>query len=122
VHGVIDENSKPYRSLMMDAMRINQSYADECSCVDEEPNTNAPRFFELLKDFDEPLWDRCINHSKLSVIAQVFIIKSDHGLSEAGYDKIIKWARNILSIFAKVLTTLNYQSLHVCSLSSQIMG
>jgi len=39
----------------MDAMRINQSYADECSCVDEEPNTNAPRFFELLKDFDEPL-------------------------------------------------------------------
>jgi hypothetical protein len=26
----------------------------------------------------------------------VFTIKSDHGLSEAGYDKIIKWARSIL--------------------------
>jgi len=26
----------------------------------------------------------------------VFIIKSDHGLSEAGYDKIIEWARSIL--------------------------
>jgi len=50
----------------------------------------------LLKDSDEPLWDGCTNHSKLSAIAQVFTIKSDHGLSEAGYDKIIEWARSIL--------------------------
>ena len=33
---------------------------------------------------------------KLSVVAQVFTIKSDHGLSEAGYDKIIEWARSVL--------------------------
>jgi hypothetical protein len=33
---------------------------------------------------------------KLSAVAQVFTIKSDHGLSEAGYDKIIEWARSIL--------------------------
>jgi hypothetical protein len=26
----------------------------------------------------------------------VFTIKSDHGLSEAGYDKIIEWLRSIL--------------------------
>jgi len=26
----------------------------------------------------------------------VLIIKSDYGLSEAGYDKIIEWTRNIL--------------------------
>jgi hypothetical protein len=26
----------------------------------------------------------------------VFTIKSDHGLSEAGYEKIIEWARSIL--------------------------
>jgi len=26
----------------------------------------------------------------------VFIIKSDYGLSEAGYDRIVEWARNIL--------------------------
>ena len=31
-----------------------------------------------------------MNHSKLSVIAQVFTIKSDHGLSEVRYDKIIE--------------------------------
>ena len=27
----------------------------------------------------------------------MFTIKSDHGLSEVGYDKIIEWARSILS-------------------------
>jgi hypothetical protein len=49
-----------------------------------------------LKDSEEPLWDGCTNHSKLSVVAQVFTIKSNCGLSEAGYDRIIKWAKSIL--------------------------
>jgi hypothetical protein len=37
-----------------------------------------------------------MNHSKLSVVAHVFTIKSNHGLSEASYDKIIEWVRRIL--------------------------
>jgi hypothetical protein len=49
-----------------------------------------------LKDSNEPLWDGSTNHNKLSVVEQVFTIKSDHELSEVGYDKIIKWARSIL--------------------------
>jgi hypothetical protein len=54
------------------------------------------RFFYFLKDFNESLWDGCTNHSKLSTVAHVLIIKSDHRLSEAGYDIIIEWARSIL--------------------------
>jgi len=53
-------------------------------------------FFDLLKDSDEPLWDDCMNHSKLSVVAHVFTIKSDYEASEAGYDRIIEWTRSIL--------------------------
>jgi hypothetical protein len=30
------------------------------------------------------------------VIAQVLTIKSNHELSEAGYDRIVEWVRNIL--------------------------
>jgi hypothetical protein len=48
------------------------------------------RFFDLLKDSDEPLWDDCTNHSKLSIVAQMFTIKSNSGLSEAGYDRIVE--------------------------------
>jgi hypothetical protein len=49
-----------------------------------------------LKDSDEPLWDDSKNYSKLLAVAQVFTIKSDYGLSEAYYDRIIKWTRSIL--------------------------
>jgi hypothetical protein len=83
--------------MVMDAMRMNQGNVSQCPIVEEEPNADATRFFYLLKDSDEPLWDDCTNHSKLSVVAEVFTIKSDHGLSDAGYDKIIEWARSILS-------------------------
>jgi hypothetical protein len=40
-----------------------------------------------LKDSDEQLWDGCTNHNKSSVVAQVFTIKSDYGLSKAIYAK-----------------------------------
>jgi hypothetical protein len=96
MHEVRNDNSNPYRNMVMDAMRMSEGNVSECPIVEEEPNANETRFFDLLKDSNEPLWDGCTNHNKLSVVAQMFTIKSDHGLSEAGYDKIIKWARSIL--------------------------
>jgi hypothetical protein len=96
VHEATNDNTNPYRNMVMDAMRINQGNVSQCPIVEEEPNTDVARFLDLLKDSDELLWDGCTNHSKLSVVAQMFTIKSDHGLSEAGYDKIIEWVRSIL--------------------------
>jgi len=96
VHGVANDNSNPYRNMVIDAMRMNQSNVSQCSIVEEEPNVDVAKFFDLLKDYNEPLWDGCTNHSKLSAVAQVFTIKSDHELSEAGYEKIIEWSRSIL--------------------------
>ena len=96
VHGVVNDNSNPYRNMVIDAMRMNQGNASQSPIVEEEPNADTTRFFDLLKDSDEILWDGCTNHSKLLAIAQVSTIKSDCGLSEAGYDKIIEWVRSIL--------------------------
>jgi hypothetical protein len=39
----------------MDAMRMNQGHASQCTIVDEKPNADAKRFFNLLKDSNEPL-------------------------------------------------------------------
>jgi hypothetical protein len=96
MHEVGNENNNPYMNMVMDAMRMSKGNVSECPIVEEEPNADATRFFDLLKDSDEPLWDGCTNHSKLSAVTQVFTIKSDHGLSEADYDKIIEWTRSIL--------------------------
>jgi hypothetical protein len=75
--------------MVMDAMRMNQGNVSQCPIVEEEPNVDAARFFDLLKDSDEPLWDDYTNHSKLSAVTQVFTIKSDHGLSEAGMTRLL---------------------------------
>jgi len=55
VHGVANDNSNPYNNMAMDAMRMNQDNVSQCPIIEEEPNTDTTRFFDLLKDFDEPL-------------------------------------------------------------------
>jgi hypothetical protein len=44
MHGVVEDNNNPYRNMVMDAMRMNQSYAGKYSIVDEEPNIDEPGF------------------------------------------------------------------------------
>jgi hypothetical protein len=55
VYGVVNENNNPYMTIVMDAMRMNQDHASQCTIVDEKPNADAKRFFNLLKDSNEPL-------------------------------------------------------------------
>jgi hypothetical protein len=86
VHRVIDDNSNHYKSMVMDVIWINQGDVGECSIVDKEPNGDVTKFSDLLKDPNKPLWDGCTNHSKLSIVAQVFTIKS-----------IIGWARSVIT-------------------------
>jgi len=90
VHEIVDDNNNSYKNMVMDAMKVNQGYVGQCPIVDEEFNADTANFFDLLKDSDELLWDRCTNHGKLSVIAHVFTIKSDHRLSEVSYDRIVE--------------------------------
>jgi hypothetical protein len=47
---VIDDNSYPYKSMMMNAIRINKGYLGECSSVDE-PNENTTRVFLTFEKF-----------------------------------------------------------------------
>jgi hypothetical protein len=66
-------------------MGMSQYHASQGPIVNEELNTDAAMFFYFLKDSDEPLWDGCTNHGKLSIVARVLTIKSDHELSKVGY-------------------------------------
>jgi hypothetical protein len=65
LHEVIDDNNNHYKSMIMDAMKMNCGDVGECSIIDEEPNTDATRFCDLLKDSDKSLWDGFTNYSKL---------------------------------------------------------
>ena len=68
MYGVVDDITNPYRNIVMDAMRMNQGHTNQCPIVDEKPNVSATRFFDNLKDFNEPLWDNCTNHDKLLTV------------------------------------------------------
>jgi len=74
VHEAANDNTNLYKNMVIDVMRMIQGNASQCPIVEEELNVDTTRFFDLLKDFDELLWDGCTNHSKLSVMAQVFTI------------------------------------------------
>jgi len=52
IFGVVDDHINCYRSMIMDAMRMNRDDAGECSTVDEEQNTKGSRFYDLLKYFN----------------------------------------------------------------------
>ena len=41
--------------IRCDVMRMNQDHASQCPIVDEESNPYMAKFFDLLKDSDEPL-------------------------------------------------------------------
>jgi hypothetical protein len=45
VHEVVNDNSNPYRNMVMDAMRMNQDNVSQCPIVEEKPNAYAARFF-----------------------------------------------------------------------------
>jgi len=41
--------------MVMNAMRMNQSYAGQCPIIDEEPNADVTIFNNLLNDSNKPL-------------------------------------------------------------------
>jgi len=52
--------------------------------------------FWYFERFWQIIMDGCTNHGYLSIIEHVFTIKSDYGLSEVSYNRIVEWARSIL--------------------------
>jgi hypothetical protein len=52
MHEVGNENNNRYRNMVMDAMRMSEGNASEFPNIEEEPNADAARFFDLLKDSD----------------------------------------------------------------------
>jgi hypothetical protein len=49
-YGVVDDNSNPYKDMIMNVMRMNQCYVGQYSIIDEELNADATKFFDFLKD------------------------------------------------------------------------
>ena len=49
--------------MVVDATGLVFNVHEEHVHTEESPNKTAERFYRLLKDADESLWDECQNHS-----------------------------------------------------------
>ena len=45
VYGVVDNNNNPYKTIVMDSMKMNQGHADQLPIINEEPNADTTKFF-----------------------------------------------------------------------------
>ncbi|XP_027933729.1 uncharacterized protein LOC114189213 [Vigna unguiculata] len=91
IQDFIDESKRPYVDMIIDASlgRINSE-------VEEDPNPSAAKFYNLLRDVDEPLWDGCKKHSKLSATTQLLNLKSEFSMSVNCYDRMISIIKSML--------------------------
>lgn len=89
-----------YREMVFDAggssYRMNYDGDDRMDDVEEPPNPEAQRFYDMLKAADNELWPGCTKHSQLSVVARLINMKSENNISERCFDQIAELMKEIV--------------------------
>ena len=81
----LNEHHEPtYREMVMDATGPDFI----TSTLDEEPNAEDKKFFDMLEAADKELWSGCKKVTQLSVIARLLNIKSEYRIPEQCFDTI----------------------------------
>lgn len=57
--------------------------------MDESPNIDAQKFYDLLHAAQKPLWPGCNDHTELSVVVRLLAIKSEGNMSQRSFDQTV---------------------------------
>ncbi|KAK9169429.1 hypothetical protein Syun_001569 [Stephania yunnanensis] len=66
------------------------------NAVEESPNPQARQLYDMIDASREQLWPGCQTMTTLSAMARLLAIKSEHHISERGYNGIIKLMKDYL--------------------------
>ncbi|CAH9117021.1 unnamed protein product [Cuscuta epithymum] len=91
--GFEDMPSCSYRQMVMDAAGPDFI---PTRIMDEEPNAEDKKFFDMLEATDKPLWPGCEKLSQLSIVSRLLNIKSEFRLSEQCFDAICQLFKDAL--------------------------
>lgn len=80
----------------IDEMVLDAAGPNFCQNIEEPPNAEAASFFDMLDAADKPLWEKCGKHSQLSAVSRLLTIKSDHNMSVACFDELVKVMKEML--------------------------
>lgn len=84
--------------------------------IQEDPNSEAQGFYNMLEASRASLWDGCETHSELSASLQALSIKSDHQLSEACFNRWLKLMKETMPSGNHMPTNHYYAKKSVASL------
>ena len=88
-------STSTYVDMVVDAagpeFNIHEDQTNE-----EVSNDTAQRFYQLLRDADEPLWDGCEKHTRLSAVSQLLNLKSEFHMSESCFDRLLLLVKSML--------------------------
>ncbi|KAJ7976161.1 Transposon, En/Spm-like protein [Quillaja saponaria] len=101
----IGDSSNRYVDMVMDAAGPDFNW-DEESQLPNELNSDAKRFFVLLQNADEELWEGCSWHTRLSAVTQLLNCKSEFNMSEKCYDRIVSVVK-VMNMKGKTKDNLN---------------
>ncbi|RDX86736.1 hypothetical protein CR513_31897, partial [Mucuna pruriens] len=82
------EEFNPYEQLIMD--HAGPSIGEHIENMEENPNPEAQKFFDLLVVAQAPLWERCDNHSELSISLAVLSLKFDYNMLEGCFNLMVQ--------------------------------
>ena len=64
--------------------------------VEEPPNLDAKNFYELLNAAQKPLWSGCVDHTELSFIVRLLMIKSERNISQRSFNQTVEIMKETL--------------------------
>ncbi|XP_031104166.1 uncharacterized protein LOC116007591 [Ipomoea triloba] len=87
-----EETSNAYHTMVMDANALEFNL----DALEESPNPEAQKFYDMLKAVDQELWPGCKKHSQLSLIARLISLKSENHISEKCFNQITELMKEVV--------------------------
>ncbi|PKA55722.1 hypothetical protein AXF42_Ash012014 [Apostasia shenzhenica] len=81
--------------MIAESMRLQQ-FNVPSNDVHEQPNQEAKKIYNLLQAADEPLWEGCTLHTRISATAQMLNLKSETKMSNQVFDRMISIIKSFL--------------------------
>nr|GMC47957.1 uncharacterized protein LOC109166492 [Ipomoea batatas] len=87
-----EEASNAYHTMVMDAAGVEFN-VDE---IEESPNPEAQKFYDMLKAADQQLFPECKKHSQLSFVARLMSLKLENHISEKCFNQITELIQEVV--------------------------
>ncbi|XP_019172859.1 PREDICTED: uncharacterized protein LOC109168299 [Ipomoea nil] len=87
-----EEASNAYHTMVMDAAGPEFN-VDE---IEESPNPEAQKFYDMLKAADQELWPGSNKHSQLSLVARLMSLKSENHISEKCFNQFTELLKEVV--------------------------